>query len=109
MSDASGDLIIKHELVGDEECTLRVSGSLDLNTCAQLEEVLKDLLRKGCRQVTMDLSGLEYISSAGFGVFIQETQEYKAENGNILFVNPSDKARDMFELLGILLENCRFE
>jgi anti-anti-sigma factor len=49
-------------------------------------------------EVTVDLSGLEYISSAGLGVFIVTHNRLTASGGSLALINPTDHIRHIFHL-----------
>ena len=48
---------------------LKVSGYLDTTTAGELESALYGLLDRGIYKVVVDLAGVNYISSAGWGIF----------------------------------------
>ena len=49
----------------------------------------------------IDGSSLEYISSAGLGVFISYLDELEDREGQLVFSNLSEEVFDVFELLGL--------
>jgi anti-sigma B factor antagonist len=62
---------------------LRVSGYVDTTTSPDLERRLQALLREKRFHIVVDLSGVEYISSAGWG-FISEIREIREQGGDLL-------------------------
>lgn len=102
------DLTIKVDKLNDTDCNIFVGGNLDMTTCDNLENTFAELIEFGYRKFIVDLSDIEYLSSAGFGVFIEAMAIIREKNGKVKFVNPSPKARDVFELLGIMLDSCDF-
>ena len=48
---------------------LTVRGFLDAHTFEELERTINDIFEEGTYKLVVDLSGLDYISSAGAGVF----------------------------------------
>lgn len=78
-----------------------LSGYLDAHTFEQLEETIGDLFGKGCYKIVVNLSGVEYISSAGAGVFIGALSEAHEHKGNIVLMNPTPNVREVFDLLGL--------
>ena len=50
---------------------LKVSGYLDTTTAGELENALYGLLDRNLFKIVVDLSGVNYISSAGWGIFIR--------------------------------------
>ena len=80
---------------------VRVAGYLDAHTFEQLEEAMSDLFGKKNYRVIVDLSKVQYISSAGAGVFIGALSEAQEHNGNIVLMNPTPNVREVFDLLGL--------
>ena len=62
---------------------LRVSGYVDTTTSPDLERRLQALLREKRYHVVVDLASVEYISSAGWGIFISEIREIREHGGDL--------------------------
>mgnify|MGYP005904235345 CR=1 FL=1 len=74
-----------------------VSGSLNTNTSRQLEEALDPVLGTAPNLV-FDLSGLDYISSAGLRVLMVA---YKRQGGRgVVIEHPNDEVREVFDITG---------
>jgi anti-sigma B factor antagonist len=80
---------------------VRVAGYLDAHTFEALEDTLNELFRKQQFRVVVDLSKVEYISSAGAGVFIGALSEAQEQGGNIILMDPTSNVREVFDLLGL--------
>jgi anti-anti-sigma factor len=68
----------KEQLVA-EATFLAISGRLDSETARAFETTLTASLDRGVRALALDLSGLEYVSSAGLRVFLLAAKRAKAE------------------------------
>ncbi|MDZ7724508.1 MAG: STAS domain-containing protein [candidate division KSB1 bacterium] len=55
---------------------IKVGGYIDTTTSSELEHALTKLLKEGSYQIIIDLSNVDYVSSAGWGIFISESQGY---------------------------------
>ena len=84
-----------------EVSVVQVSGYLDAHTFEQLEETIEGLFREAKYKIVVDLSKVEYISSAGAGVFIGALSEAQEHNGNIVLMSPTTNVREVFDLLGL--------
>ena len=73
---------------------VRMTGRLD---AAQTDSAAKQLAELS-GSVTVDLSGLEYISSAGLGLFIGLHQHLSASGGSLTLTGLSDHIRHIFRL-----------
>lgn len=80
---------------------VKVEGYLDAKTFEQMEEALSKLFEAEHYKIIIDLSLVEYISSAGAGVFIGAIGTAQENNGNILLLSPTDNVKEVFDLLGL--------
>jgi len=78
---------------------ISVKGFVDTTTSAKLEESLKRLLRKGRYDIVIDLGGVTYISSAGWGIFISEIKEIRENGGDLKLAAMVGDVYEVFELL----------
>lgn len=77
--------------------TVRLSGRLD---AAQADRALAALSPLS-GALTLDLTGLEYISSAGLGVVVQTYKRLVAAGGSLRLVNLEPRVRNVFSLSGL--------
>jgi len=80
---------------------LAVRGFLDAHTFEELERTINDIFEEGNYKLVVDLSGLDYISSAGAGVFIGAIGTAQENEGNIILIKPSPNVKEVFDLLGL--------
>jgi anti-sigma B factor antagonist len=78
---------------------LRVSGYVDTTTSPDLERRLQALLREKRYHIVVDLSKVEYISSAGWGIFISEIREIREHGGDLKLAGMIPDVREVFDLL----------
>ncbi len=78
----------------------KLKGHLDAQTVRQLEGHYEAEVAKAKYKWIVDLSELEYISSAGLGSFVGVLSELRAQGGDILFVGLSQKLMKIFKVLG---------
>ena len=78
---------------------LRVSGYVDTTTSPDLERRLQALLREKRYHVVVDLTKVEYISSAGWGIFISEIREIREHGGDLRLAGMAPDVREVFDLL----------
>lgn len=80
---------------------VQVKGFLDAYTYENFEKTINDLFEAGSYKIVVDLSELQYISSAGAGVFIGAIGTAQENQGNIVILRPTANVREVFELLGL--------
>jgi len=88
-------------LANQSAVVVRIAGYLDAHTFEQLEETMAQLFSKRIYRVIVDLSNVQYVSSAGAGVFIGALSEAQEHSGNIVLMNPTANVREVFDLLGL--------
>lgn len=75
-----------------------LDGRLDTITAPELENELKAAL-DGVNELTLDLAGLEYISSAGLRVLLS-TQKIMNKQGRMIIRNVSETIMVIFDVTG---------
>ena len=78
---------------------LRVSGYVDTTTSPELERRMQALLREKRYHIVVDLARVEYISSAGWGIFISEIREIREQGGDLKLAGMIADVREVFDLL----------
>ncbi|UCH82580.1 MAG: STAS domain-containing protein [Candidatus Latescibacterota bacterium] len=78
---------------------LKVSGYLDTTTAGELETALYGLLKKDSYKIVIDLSGVTYISSAGWGIFIGEIKDIRNHGGDLKLAGMVGDVFEVFQLL----------
>ena len=80
---------------------LAVRGFLDAHTFEELDRIVSSCFEAGKYRLVVDLSKLDYISSAGAGVFIGAIGTAQENDGNIILMRPSSNVKEVFDLLGL--------
>ncbi len=79
---------------------LDLYGELDAHTAPGLEKELQKLIDEKSVQLIVNGSELEYISSAGLGVFMAYIEDIRSHGGDIKISNLKPKVFNVFDLLG---------
>ncbi len=98
---------IKH-LTEDGIDILVVVGEVDASSSIQLDSAIKEVVENGASKILIDCRSLEYISSAGLGVFMSYIEELKQKNISMVLTDLSEKVHNVFQILGLdqLLTIC---
>ncbi len=84
----------------DQDIALvKITGYIDTTTSSELERVLQNLLREQQFKIIIDLKSVDYISSAGWGIFISEIKNIRLQHGDLKLANMSDSVNEVYELL----------
>ena len=78
---------------------IKVGGYIDTTTSAEVERSLDSILRESRRNIIIDLGNVDYISSAGWGIFISEIKGIREKGGDLKLVNMIPDVYEVFELL----------
>ena len=78
--------------------TIVVEGRLDTSTAPQLEECIKNSL-EGITNLSLDLSSLDYISSAGLRVLLSAQKQMMAK-GEMKITGANETVMEIFEITG---------
>ncbi len=78
---------------------IRVGGYIDTTTSSELERALDSLLKASVFRVIIDLGNVDYISSAGWGIFISEIKGMREKSGDLKLARMIPDVYEVFELL----------
>lgn len=79
---------------------IRVIGYLDAHTASDLESTLRTVVERGSARFVVDFSALDYISSAGLGVFMVFIEPVRQAGGDLKLAAMTDRVYSVFDLLG---------
>ena len=80
------------------QLTIALEGRLDTTTAPELEQTLKESL-DNATGLTMDLSKLDYISSAGLRVLLS-AHKAMSKKGGMKVTNVNEIVREVFDVTG---------
>jgi anti-anti-sigma factor len=83
-----------------EATFLALSGRLDSETARDFEATLTATLDRGVRALALDLSGLEYVSSAGLRVLLLAAKRTKAEGAPFTLFGLQPQVAKVLEVSG---------
>ncbi len=83
--------------------TVSLCGSLDSATYADLEKKINYLIAEGgAKIITLDMAGLEFLSSMGVRVIFKAKKDLAQRNGALLMVNLPPQIKKVFEVINAL-------
>lgn len=80
--------------------TVKVTGRMDAVTAPGFDQECGRWIEEGNKDLIVDLSGLEYISSAGLRVILGVGKKVKAQGGSLTFGGMSGMVKEVFEISG---------
>ncbi|MBO9308433.1 MAG: STAS domain-containing protein [Chloroflexi bacterium] len=81
---------------------IEVSGRVDSLSATKLGEALNEQIDSGRNRLVIDLSNVEYISSAGLRELVSAAKKVRSSGGDLRIAGPSHRVRDVLQLAGLL-------
>ena len=78
---------------------LTVRGYVDTMTCGILLNKIAENLNGGIFHIIVDMAQVNYVSSAGWGVFVGELKGIREKGGDLKIVQMTPEVYDVFEML----------
>ncbi len=89
------------EITNDNDFQIiNIKGYLDAHTTPELESRLQKLLSENRYKWVINLNNLDYIASAGLGVFMEFVESLRNQAGDLVFCCANEKIYKIFDLLG---------
>ena len=83
-----------------ELVTLEITGRLDTTTAPNLELIINEL-PEDTKELIFDMSGVEYISSAGIRVLLGAYKKMNSHQEIMRIEKTNDMVREVFEMTGL--------
>ena len=77
-------------------------GRLDSSSASEAETTVKAVIDQGATHLLIDMSGLDYISSAGLRVVLVAAKNMQKSGGAMAICGMSPSVREVFEMTGFL-------
>ena len=83
----------------DSVTIVDVSGRITLGEgCTQLRELIREQLRKGNKNVLLNLGDVSYIDSSGIGELVSSYTAVSNQGGNLKLLNLTKKVQDLLQI-----------
>ena len=81
--------------------SILIIGEVDASSSIELDNAISEAVESGEKKFLIDCSSLDYISSAGLGVFMSYIEEFKKNDITLIIHGLNDKVANVFEILGL--------
>lgn len=85
----------------DDCFIIKLDGDVDASSSIHLDNAISEAIKKNHKKILVDCNKLNYISSAGLGVFMSYIQDFQSQKINLILFGLSDKVKNVFEILGL--------
>lgn len=90
---------VENSGINQDVSVVKIAGYIDTTTSSELERVIQGLLREQRYKIVIDLKSVDYISSAGWGIFISEIKNIRTHRGDLKLACMSETVSEVYELL----------
>lgn len=80
---------------------LSITGEVDASNSVILDEAIQELIAGGSKFILIDGKNLEYISSAGLGVFMSYLEDFQEQEINLKICELTPRVYEVFKILGL--------
>jgi anti-anti-sigma factor len=91
------EIIVKKD---EKTLVVSVSGRIDAVSAPDFDRQVEEQITKGEINFLMDLSGLDYISSAGLRSMLTTAKKLRANNGDLILCGLRDIVNEVFDVSG---------
>jgi anti-sigma B factor antagonist len=85
----------------DEIAVVEVTGDIDSKTAPEFERNAK-LATEKSQKIAIDLTNVEFMSSAGLRVLLMVFRNIKSQNGKVILVGVSEDIQDVMSTTGFI-------
>jgi anti-sigma B factor antagonist len=80
---------------------LAIVGEIDASSSIELDLAIAKSVGEGYTKILVDCGALEYISSAGLGVFMSYIEEFRDKKITMVLFGMKEKVLNTFQILGL--------
>lgn len=86
--------------ITDSSVLAKVAGRLDTAAAAQFQADIQPIIENADKQITLDCTNLEFISSSGLRLLLTLRKATLAKGGKIVITNISEDIKQVFAITG---------
>ena len=96
------EIIINVKKIGQSNSItlVKVEGSLDAHTVPNFENKMNELINAGNYKILIDAEGINYISSAGLGIFMSILDTVEENGGSLSVMKATEQFSKVFAMMG---------
>lgn len=82
-------------------CIIHVEGDLDASSSITLDNAMQEAIQRQEKAIIVNCEKLNYISSAGLGVFMSHLSDLEEKNIFFALCSMNEKVKNVFDILGL--------
>jgi anti-anti-sigma factor len=91
--------VTRHDMV--RRTVLRVSGDIDLDSVAELADVVEAALTDGAAELWIDLSATDFMDSSGLHLLLDTHRRAAERRRRLAIIAPAGSVRRLFDIAGV--------
>lgn len=84
-----------------DTAVIKAIGSVDSSTVQAIETQIQGLVSQGSRRLVIDCSEVEFVSSAGIGIFLGTAAQLRGAGGDLLFMKLPPHVEELFDIINL--------
>jgi anti-sigma B factor antagonist len=80
----------------EDVCVVKCFGNIDSDSYVVLKQTFGKIMEDNNFKIVVDLSGVNFISSAGWGIFLGNLNEARKKGGDIRLSSMNEKVKNIF-------------
>lgn len=80
---------------------IKLAGRIDSSNAEQVDATFKEIIENGRSNIVVDLSEVNYMSSAGLRALVSALRECKQRRGDVRLANVSERVQEVLSLAGL--------
>jgi anti-anti-sigma factor len=80
---------------------LKPVGSIDSSTAQVVENHLESAIEQGNTRIVLDLSEVDFVSSAGVGIFLGTVSRLRGAGGDLIFMEVPGQVQEVFDIINL--------
>ncbi|SHM43107.1 anti-sigma B factor antagonist [Cyclobacterium lianum] len=84
-----------------DHLVITLNGEVDASNSVELDEVIQEAIAENASKILVDGNRLEYISSAGLGVFMSYLEDFNEKQVTFVIFGLNEKILNVFHILGL--------
>jgi anti-sigma B factor antagonist len=93
------ELKIKHFVANDNIAVLDLSGFIDSTNASKLKESIDSCTMKNRYNIVVNFKGVDYVSSAGWGVLIGKIKHIRENKGDLILSGMIESVHSIYKLM----------
>jgi len=92
---------LEHQTLSDDVLLIKLGQKLDNNNAQDMVVAITSALESGYRFLIVDMTALEFLSSAGVGSFLGTVEAARSAGGDIVLCNVSENIMHVLTVLDV--------